>query len=184
MNSAVGILAASITTFAATNVDDIFLLTLFFAKRVPSKRIIVGQYLGFVAIIILSLVGVRAADAIPERWIRALGILPLVIGIKDLLSKSKGSSVDGTPKNYSVLEIAIVTLSNGSDNVGVYVPFFVVGQQYLWLILTTYLILLAIWCLASRWLGAHPIVLRSVERCGHWAVPLVFVTLGVYVLLR
>jgi len=187
MNSLTAILVASVTTFAATNIDDIFLLTLFFANRVPAKRIVGGQYMGFAVIIVLSLIGAGAALAIPHGWMRLLGILPLGIGIKAFLTKGKGRKPpsDGVPqKDYGLLAIAAITLSNGSDNVGVYVPFFVAGKRYLWLILTTYLVLVAVWVIAGRWLGAHPVVLRAVERWGHWAVPAVFVALGVYVLVR
>ena len=77
MNSLLAVLAASLTTFAATNIDDVFILTLFFARRVPTRRIVAGQYLGFAAIILVSLIGVWAALAIPHRWIRLLGVLPL-----------------------------------------------------------------------------------------------------------
>jgi cadmium resistance protein CadD (predicted permease) len=185
MNSLLAVLGASITTFAATNIDDIFLITLFFANQIPAKRIVGGQYLGFAAIIVLSLVGAWAALAIPHRWTRLLGILPLVIGIKEFISKRGSLSTEEAPrKDHTLLAIASVTLSNGSDNVGVYVPFFVAGREYLWVILTAYVVLLALWCLAGRWLGSHPLVLKPVKRWGHWAVPVVFVALGIYVLVR
>ena len=48
--------------------------------------------------------------------------------------------------NDSVTSGALVTLSNGADNVGVYVPFFLVSQAYLALILITYAVLIAVWC--------------------------------------
>jgi cadmium resistance protein CadD (predicted permease) len=51
MSPLLTVLAASVTTFAATNLDDIFLLTVFFARRVPTRRIVAGQCLGFAAII-------------------------------------------------------------------------------------------------------------------------------------
>jgi cadmium resistance protein CadD (predicted permease) len=59
-------LAASVTTFAATNLDDLFLLTVFFARRVPTRRIVAGQCLGFAAIVIVSLAGVWAGLDAPE----------------------------------------------------------------------------------------------------------------------
>src|SRR5579864_6827865 len=77
MNSLLAVLAASLTTFAATNIDDVFILTLFFARRVPTRRIVAGRYLGFAAIILVSLIGVWAALAIPHRWIRLRRPLPL-----------------------------------------------------------------------------------------------------------
>ena len=85
MNQYLAVLSASITTFAATNIDDAFLLTLFFARRIPARRIVAGQYVGFAAIVGISLIGVWGALAIPHRWIHFLGLLPLAIGIKRLL---------------------------------------------------------------------------------------------------
>jgi cadmium resistance protein CadD (predicted permease) len=51
MNSMLVALTASVTTFAVTSFDDLVLLTLFFAHRIPTRRIVAGQHLGFGAII-------------------------------------------------------------------------------------------------------------------------------------
>jgi cadmium resistance protein CadD (predicted permease) len=177
-----GALSASIATFAATNVDDAFLLTFFFARRIPVRRIVAGQYVGFAAIILLSLIGVWGALAIPHHWIHFLGLLPLAIGIR-LLFRKRRSELEPPHINHSgIASIALVTLSNGADNIGVYVPFFVNSRAYLWLILTVYAVMVAIWCAVGRWLGNRSLILRSVDRFGHWAVPLVFIGLGVYIL--
>ncbi len=55
-----------------------------------------------------------------------------------------------------------MTLSNGADNISVYVPFFVIGRANLWLILIVYAALVALWCFVGRWLGNH----RSF--CAQW----------------
>jgi cadmium resistance protein CadD (predicted permease) len=182
MNSLLAMLAASLTTFAASNIDDVFLLTILFAHRVPTWRIVVGQYLGFAGIILVSLIGVWGALAIPHRWIRVLGLLPLAMGIKELLQTRPTEPNKSNSTNYSLISIALVTLSNGADNVGVYVPFFLFSRAYLWVILIAYAVLIAIWCYSARWLGNHSAILRSVDRWGHWAVPLAFIGLGIYVL--
>ncbi|MFZ0862123.1 MAG: cadmium resistance transporter [Candidatus Sulfotelmatobacter sp.] len=182
MNRYLGVLSASIATFAATNIDDAFLLTLFFARRIPTRRIAAGQYVGFAAIIGVSLIAVWAALAIPHRWIRFLGVLPLAMGIKHLLQARRAELEAPGSSNSNIVSIAVITLSNGADNIGVYVPFFVNGRAYLWLILAVYAALVALWCFVGRWLGNHSVILRSVDRAGHWAVPLVFVGLGIYVL--
>ena len=78
MSPLLTVLAASVTTLAATNLDDIFLLTVFFARRVPTRRIVAGQYLGFAAIISLSFAGLWAMGlTIPKAWNRLLGIPPV-----------------------------------------------------------------------------------------------------------
>ena len=173
---------ASIATFAVTNIDDAFLLTLFFARRIPMRRIVAGQYAGFAAIVGISLIGVWGALPISHRWIRLFGVLPLAIGIKRLLQARRTGAEQSLASAESVASIALVTLSNGADNISVYVPFFVLGRSHLWLILIAYAALVAVWCFVGRWLGSHSLILRSVDQCGHWVVPLVFVGLGIYVL--
>ena len=146
------------------------------------RRIVAGQYVGFAAIVGISLIGVWGALAIPHRWIHLLGVLPLAIGIKRLLQARRTGAEQPFASTEGVASIALVTLSNGADNISVYVPFFVIGRSNLWLILIEYAALVALWCFVGRWLGSHALILRSVDRWGHWAVPLVFVGLGIYVL--
>ncbi len=182
MNEYLTVLSASVTTFAATNVDDAFLLTLLFARRIPARRIVAGQYMGFGAIIVVSLIVAWAALAIPHRWIRFLGVLSLAVGIKQMLLARRLDPKQPPASNYDATSIALVTLANGADNIGVYVPFFVIARPYLWLILIVYAVLVAMWCFIGRWLGNHSLILRSLDRLGRWAVPLVFIALGIYVL--
>jgi cadmium resistance protein CadD (predicted permease) len=182
VNQYLAVLVASTTTFAVTNIDDAFLLTFFFARRIPMRRIVAGQYAGFAAIVGISLIGVWGALAVPHRWIRLLGVLPLLIGINRLFEARRTGVEQRLASPESVASIALVTLSNGADNITVYVPFFVIGRSNLWLILIVYAFLVALWCFVGRWLGSHSVILRSVDRWGHWAVPLVFIGLGIYVL--
>src|SRR5215470_15845805 len=118
MAATIAVILASLTTFAATNIDDLFVLTLFFAQRVPTRKIVLGQYLGFGAIVGLSLIGFWAAISIPSAWFRFLGLLPLALGVKELVS---GINFNGEREDFSkrdVLSIAAVTFANGGDNIG------------------------------------------------------------------
>lgn len=175
-------LSASLATFATTNLDDAFLLTLLYARRIPARRIVASQYLGFAAIVLLSLVGALAALAIPQRWIRFLGLVPLAIGERLLLHARRTKSERLGHDNLSVASIALLTVSNGADNISVYVPFFVIARTRLWLILTGYGALVAVWCFVGRWLGNHPLVFGLLDRWGDRVVPFVFILLGAYIL--
>ena len=181
-NRYLGVVSASVATFAVTNIDDAFLLTLFFARRIRTWRILVGQYVGFSAIVGISLIGAWFALAIPHRWVHFLGVLPLAIGIRRLWQARCSDTDRHHVAKESVVAIALLTLSNGADNISLYMPFFVIGRPNLLLILVVYAALVALWCIAGGWLGKHPIVLGAVDRWGHWAVPSVFVGLGIYVL--
>jgi cadmium resistance protein CadD (predicted permease) len=185
LSAVVNILAVSVTTFAATNLDDIFLLTVLFARRVPTRRIVAGQYLGFAAIVIVSLALLfGVALKIPQGWIRILGIVPLAIGVKEFIHMHRFDARDAERSgSLSVLSIAAITLANGADNVGVYVPFFVASRSHLRLVLVVYGLLVLAGCAIGKWLGRHALILKSLLRWGHWMVPLVLIGLGGYILV-
>lgn len=108
------VIGASVTTFAATHADDLFLLSVFFAKRQPVRRVMAGRYLGFAAILFLSLLGWWAARAIPLAWSRFVGVVPLAMGIKRLFQLPRTEARPAS--TFSVLSIAAITLANGGDN--------------------------------------------------------------------
>jgi cadmium resistance protein CadD (predicted permease) len=182
INSMMAAVATSVTTFAATSVDDLFLLTVFFAHRIPERKIVLGQYLGFGAIISVALIGIFFALSLPHHWIRLLGLLPIGIGIRHFVHAAKGDTVRYQQSNSGIMRIALLIFSNGADNIAIYLPFFLIGRAYLWSILSMYAFLIAAWCLLAKWLGNHPAVLHQLDRHGHWVVPAVFVGLGVYIL--
>lgn len=169
-------------TFALTNIDDACLLTVLFAQRIPARRIVVGQYLGFALIVVVSLLGAFTALAIPYRWVRLLGLVPIALGIRHLLmhpvASPQGASAMG------IASIALITFSNGADNIALYVPFFIVARAYLWLILVAYALLIGLWCIGSRLLGSHSLVLGVVDRWAHRVMPIVFLGLGLMILFR
>jgi len=181
MSATVTVILASLTTFAATNIDDLLLLTLFFAQRVPTRNIILGQYLGFAAIVGFSLAGFFAAISIPSAWFRFLGLLPMAVGVKELATIHRNGRPTGAKKR-DVLSIAAVTFANGADNIGMYVPFFAINRSGLAVVLIVYAALLPLLCFFGRWLGNHRLVLRSTDRYGHYIVPFVFIALGIYIL--
>jgi cadmium resistance protein CadD (predicted permease) len=184
MSAIAAVVTASVTTFAATNIDDIVLLALFFGRGVPTRKIVTGQYLGFLAIILLSCAGLLLTFAVPHQWIRALGLIPLALGLKQFIHVFRPQKQKESPAHrFGILSIGLITLSNGVDNVGVYIPFFSVNRNYLWLILVSFAVLVALLCMVGRWIGNHRIILKSVNRAGHLLVPFVFIGLGLYILL-
>ncbi len=75
--------AASI--FAVTNIDDIVVLAVFFGQAGPSRaaaiRVVLGQYVGFAAILAVSVAGaLGGAELLPRAAIPYLGLLPLLLG--------------------------------------------------------------------------------------------------------
>ncbi|MFC7762353.1 cadmium resistance transporter [Catellatospora bangladeshensis] len=81
------------------------------------------------------------------------------------------------------LAVAGVTIANGADNIAVYTPVFrTIGAAGSVLTVAVFAVLVAVWCLAGSWLGAHPRVIALIERWGHWLVPGVFIAIGLVIL--
>src|SRR5262245_36685595 len=107
-------IVTGVTSFAATNIDDIFVLMLFFGRMGKSVRgwdIVLGQYLGFTALVAISLIGYFARYVAPREWIGLLGFLPVAIGVKKLLEWKKA------PDGVSGDEAAGITVASSVSTV-------------------------------------------------------------------
>lgn len=177
--------AGAAVVFAATNIDDIVVLTLFFVAargtgRPRTWQIVAGQYLGIGALALASAVVAAGLLVVPDPWTGLLGLLPIALGVRALLDRE----ADEAPTVVgSTLGVAAVTIANGADNIAVYVPVFrALGPADSVVFLLVFVVLVALWCAAGAWLGGHPRVVRAVGRAGHWLVPAVFVAIGVVIL--
>jgi len=176
-------------TFAATNVDDIFVLMLFFSQvnnHLRPQHIVIGQYLGFTALIAISLLGFLGGLFVPRAWIGLLGLAPIAIGVRKLLRKKaeKEEAASDSPAK-GVASVAAVTFANGGDNIGIYTPLFAsASPARLWVILCVFYLLLGVWCYAGYAIGRHPVVERALARYGHMVVPFVLIGLGIYILIE
>ena len=126
-------LLGAVGLFIATNIDDIIVLSLFFARGAgqagTTLRILAGQYLGFAGILAVTILVTLGADAfLPTEAIPYFGLIPLTLGLWAAWQAWQGDDDDDdakvSGKNVSVLTVAGVTFANGGDNIGVYVPVF------------------------------------------------------------
>jgi cadmium resistance protein CadD (predicted permease) len=188
-----GLVAIGVAAFAATNIDDIFVLMMFFSLLTFSARqVVLGQYIGIGLLIIISALGSLIALVVPTYVIGLLGIIPIAIGVKNLveIGKKDKSHVrqvvrDKRNKSYlSFLMVAAVTFSNGGDNIGVYVPLFskynAVSQIIT--IAAVFIAMTAVWCIASHYFVNHPLVAFRIRHTGNIVLPFVLIGLGIYIL--
>ena len=81
-----------ISAFVATNIDDIFILMLFFSSpNIQKGQVVIGQYLGIGMLVIISTVGSLLAFIVPQYLIGLLGLVPISIGIIRLIQLRKSS---------------------------------------------------------------------------------------------
>ena len=179
-------LTRAVGAFAATNIDDIVVLTFFFAQRnLQVWKVVLGQYLGIAALILVSLVGFFASLIVPQKWIGLLGLIPIAIGLKKLIDLKRDTTEEVREvKAHSFLTVAAITFANGGDNIAIYTPLFASSNaSTLGVTLLTFGVMIALWCVVGYVLGTHYAVVRLIDRYGHILVPFVFIGLGIYILL-
>lgn len=190
------LLGLAVVVFVSTNVDDLFLLSAFFADgKLRPRSIVAGQYLGIGVLVAASTLAALASLVIPPGWIALLGLVPLGLGIHRLLELRRGAEEEDEEAEIlsgerqaqrrtrsQALAVSAVTLANGGDNLGVYIPLFASRPAAIPVYAAVFAILTALWCglgwllVNNRWLGA------PLRRYGHVLLPFVLVGLGVWIL--
>jgi cadmium resistance protein CadD (predicted permease) len=189
----------AIGTFAFTNIDDAVVLAVFFGQarghRGANLRIIGGQYLGFMALLAVSLAGAIVGTALlPTTALAYLGLLPIALGLwagwttwrERRRGRDEGvDAVAASAQSMRVWRVAVVTFANGGDNIGVYVPIFAIATVRTISVFTAvFFIGVAIWCIAARYFASHPIIARALSRWGHIVLPLALIVIGVVILIE
>jgi len=184
-----GTVIAALFSFAATNVDDLFINMLFFAQADSQQKalhIVLGKYLGIGALFLVSLAGAGLLHALPIASLRLLGVVPIVLGVRAWLRRDEedSSRSPACAAGGLLLSTALVTIANGADNIGVYMP--LLSSCSAWQIAATaavFALMTAVWCLVSRRLANLPLLRSTLTRYRHIAVPIVLIALGVYILV-
>lgn len=183
----------AIGLFLVTNIDDIIVLSLFFARgagqRGTTTRIIVGQYLGFGGILLASVaVTFGAGLFLPDDAIPYFGLIPLLLGVYAGWQVWREGDDDDdrlADRPISALTVAAVTFANGGDNIGVYVPVFLaVGTGALVAYCVVFLALVAVLVLAAKFVATRKPIAEVLERWEHILFPLVLIVLGLVILIE
>ena len=183
----VGVAAAS---FLSTNVDNLVMTTaqVAAAKAHKVRRIIYGQVFGSAVLVGVSVVVAVALLSIPTHWIGLLGLVPLALGVRGLLALRRPEGRSATsrwPTAGGSVTSALVTIGNGGDNLAVYIPLFRgVSVPEGLLVVVVFAALDLVLCTLAVRLGRHRSTLRSMERAGIYAVPVLYLAIGVLVLFR
>jgi cadmium resistance protein CadD (predicted permease) len=199
MNEVITTILTGITAFTATNIDDILILMLFFAQ-VNSTRlyrsILVGQYLGFSVLLLASLPGFFSRYLISPDWVKGLGLIPIVIGLYELFKSDsnnssllEGNQLSQNPSTLSrylsplTVTVAGITIANGSDNIGVYLPLFARSEwQDLFLLLGLFLLMVGLWYYLALKLSHSTFVNQVLADSDYPLSSCVLVALGVFII--
>lgn len=184
----------AIGLFAATNIDDIIVLSLFFARGAgqsgTTARILAGQYLGFAGILVAAILVTTGAGAfLPPAAIPYFGLIPLGLGLWAAWEAWRGDGDDDDEakvagKKVGVGTVAGVTFANGGDNIGVYTPVFLsVEPLAVVAYCVIFLALVAVLVALARFVATRPPIAEVLERFEHILFPIVLIGLGIVILV-
>lgn len=190
------------TAFSVTNIDDIVILVLLFSrldKRFRGIHVVTGQFLGIAALVGASLIGFAGRAIFPEAWIGLLGLVPISLGLSNLvdyLNSSGRKSQDMTGETTlglvsmsgigwaGMLGVASLTIANGSDNIGVYMPLFAhQDSSQLIVTLCVFAMMTLCWCFVAWRLTKEPLIALMLHRYGSALVPVVLIAIGSLILV-
>jgi cadmium resistance protein CadD (predicted permease) len=182
-----------IAAYVSTNIDDLFILMVFFATpRFTSSQIVLGQYLGMGSLMVVSLAGSFVALLLPHSLIGLLGLFPIAIGIKELLELRKKENEDDKMTSKKLqrkkmqmpfLTVATVTFSGGEE-IGIYTALFATNNDVVAIItlVSAVMVLTMLWYLLANYLVKRSSLADRFRRIGDRILSFVLIGLGIYIL--
>ena len=182
----------AVLSFASTNIDDIFVLMILYAQMQNSKgiiRVVAGQYFGIGFLTALSVLGALGTQIFPPQYIGLLGFLPLFLGIRTWINYRRGQNEEerntGDHTQISFFSVALLTIANGADNIGVYIPIFSgYSPADFAVTLVVFAVMVALWCYLGYVFASYPYIKRKIVRYRHILVHSVLIALGLFILTK
>lgn len=157
MNFSFSLVSVAIMAFASTNVDQIIVVSAFFADRRYLRRAVaIGQFIGTSALIGVSIAAALVALAVPRSWAALLGLAPLWLGSSKLWALRRDFFTQGNENadkrpgeaklHSQVLAVAVATIANGGDNLSLYIPLFATNLSAIPVYVIVFGLMTALWC--------------------------------------
>jgi cadmium resistance protein CadD (predicted permease) len=183
--------ALAATAFAATNVDDIFILVGFMSD--PSYRIrdvVLGQFFGATVMTLLCFALAMGAVAIAPAYFGLLGLLEIAIGVKQLRDGRDASPPDATTASTKTggggngfRTVTFATIGGFGDNVGVYVPLYAASTlAEAGVFVTVFGAMTGLLCLLGYWLVGRGTLGRRLRVIAARVLPWLLIAVGIGVL--
>jgi cadmium resistance protein CadD (predicted permease) len=185
----------AIVVFVSTNTDDLVILAALFGGALRPRSIVAGQFIGIGALTAISAIAAYASLAVPPGWTALLGAIPLGLGLTAAarLWRDRGRATDDdheaatkrrleARRGSQVLAVTAITVANGGDNLGIYIPLFASDISVVPLFTAIFALLTALWCVLGYALVNNPPGRAFVQRFGHILLPVVLIAVGAYIL--
>jgi cadmium resistance protein CadD (predicted permease) len=154
-------LGVAVLVFASTNVDDILLLAAFFADpHLTPRTVAAGQFLGIGTLVLAS--AVPSALGLPKLWRLWTERRRMTTGgatEREEADEAAGLEAEHRAEGRGrsqLLAVAAMTLANGGDNLGVYIPLVASAPRTIPVYVAVCAGMTALRCLAGLRAGQQP----------------------------
>jgi cadmium resistance protein CadD (predicted permease) len=181
-------------SYVSTNLDNLVVLSAYSAKS-GYRPFFVKLTFVFVSLVVLlvSLALALAADTLPTKNIRYLGLIPITLGIyqlAQLLMGWGGNKCDGPdeppgPIGFATyFWFALILLANSSDSVSIMTPLFADLKPAFVIVCFVAAVMTAtmMGSLANH-LVSHPAMRSLVEKIGKWILPFLLIGIGLLIII-
>ncbi|WP_281975087.1 CadD family cadmium resistance transporter [Halobacillus litoralis] len=186
-------IVTSAVLYLATAVDLIVILLIFFARAESQKQvrdIYIGQYLGSLILIGMSLFLAYVLNFVPEKWILGLlGLIPIYFGLKVAISGDSDEEeveerLDKSGLSKLVKTVALVTIAScGADNIGLFVPYFLtLNISELFIALVVFIILIYLLVFTAQKIVHITGIGEVIEKYSRWVMAVIYIGLGSFII--
>jgi cadmium resistance protein CadD (predicted permease) len=191
MSNLVGIVPIAVGAYFATNMDNFILLAALLARYRRQTVNVVAAY--FTCMLILGIVGFgvsEIANYVPIRNLGLLGIVPIYIGVVELVRIHRGrekiavATVISLESNHKVFLTTLISqLGNGADTILIFGILFADSTPAAdALIMSTLAAMAIIFVLVAMYVVRHPTISSVISRYAHRVLPFILIIVGAYVL--
>ena len=175
--------------FMATNLDNLVLMVALLGRYSDRRYEVVFGYLsGMLVIAAVTYYVGRLAGAVPVSYLGLLGIIPVLIGLIEIVRLFRNKGVVSEPVVPGAGSTAVVAtflsqLGNGADTIITYSVLYSdsnnLGDH---LVLGSFIGMALLLVLIAHQALHHPWLSRPVQLYGHYITPLILITVGMFVL--
>jgi cadmium resistance protein CadD (predicted permease) len=201
MSPVIVLAGVAVTAFVSTNVDAFLLLVANAARAPLSRRAAAAGFVGATVVVLAVAWALAAASAvIPPASTGLLGLVPLGLGLKELVAlirrraaraRRRAASPDAPPSSHPppsdsirFAEALVLHLSLSADNLAVYSALLADTLPRLRPVVTaTTLVLALVWTLLARAAIRVPGLSPALLRRGHAVMAALLIAVGVYILV-
>jgi cadmium resistance protein CadD (predicted permease) len=84
-----------------------------------------------------------------------------------------------------ILSVIAITIANGADNIGIYIPIFSGYSLFEYIVtIIVFILLIALWCYLGNKIADYPFIKIKLQKYKNILVPIIFIGLGIYIIIK